>query len=260
MTDFLTRAHEWRRYLTRRAGVTLGAWGLDIERTAKSESFSALMQRRLRATRRDGKRFFFVQIGANDGQSHDPIHAFVRANKLAGIVIEPLPDVFDKLCATYQNQPQVKPLNLAIHRELERVTLYRPNPDSAGEHSGIASLDAKRHEFTSGRTGVSDEDIVSIEVPAMSLMALLDQEHIEHVDLLQIDTEGYDLEILKSLDLNQHQPSIVRFEHGVYSGVPVREELREALLRFYDHGYSIAMERVDAVAWRYEDIAKRRRS
>ena len=257
MSDLLHRANNWRRYLTRRAGVALGALGIVVERTAKSESFPALLQRRLQAVRADGKAFYFVQIGANDGQSHDPIHAFVCANRLQGLVVEPLPDVFPKLCATYAGQPQIKPVNVAIHSELDRVTLFRPN--TGGEMSGIASLDAKRHEFTSKRTGMTESDIVSVEVPAISLMGLLEQEQVQHIDLLQIDTEGYDLEILKSLDLTRFAPSIVRFEHGVYSGVPVRDELREALLRFYDHGYSVAMERVDAVAWRYADIAKRKR-
>ena len=246
-----------RRALSNRASVALTRAGLTIGRTAKSNSFDALLARRMARVKRNGERFFFLQIGANDGVSHDPIHAFVTSGKWAGIVIEPLPDVFDTLCDTYRDHPQVRKLNLAIHEELEQVTLYRPDPERFGEGSGIASLNPERHAHTTARTGLQADDIVGVEVPAMSLSRLLAQENVAHLDLLQIDTEGYDMQILAGLDLEQHRPSIIRFEHGVYSGVPARKELRETLFRLYDHGYAIAMERVDAVAWMQEDVAKK---
>jgi len=257
MADFGSGLGFYRRVFKQRVSSALTGMGLVIERTAKSTSFDALMQRRLNTCKRNKQAFRFVQIGANDGVSHDPINAFVSRNRLAGVVIEPLPDVFAKLCHTYRKQPQIKPLNLAIHAELSTVTLYRPNSSTASHMSGIASLSADRHQLTSNRTGLTDQDMEAVEVPAKSLMQLLADEQMDHLDLLQIDAEGYDFEILKSLDLDQLKPSIIRFEHGIYSGVPAQASLREALLRFYDHGYSIAMERVDALAWRHEDIAKR---
>jgi FkbM family methyltransferase len=207
---------------------------------------------------RSSETFFFLQIGANDGVSHDPIHAFVSTFRIAGIVVEPLPDVFERLCATYSKHPQIKKLNIAVHEELERVTLYRPATDNGDQNSGIASLNQDRFKLTSERSGVQEEDIQAVEVPAMSLSRLLESEQVKHLDLLQIDTEGYDMQILAGLDITKHKPSIIRFEHGVYSGVPAREELRETLLHLYDHGYSVAMERVDAVAWLNADIAKSR--
>ena len=258
MADFGTGFRFYRKTLGRRLGTWLTSMGLVMERTDKSESFDALMQRRLNATKLDGQGFFFVQIGANDGVSHDPIHGFVTANRLPGIVVEPLPDAFQKLQQTYQNHSQIRALNLAVHRELDQVTLYRPNPETAGALSGIASFSADRHELTSKRSGLTADDMVAVEVPAKSLMAILEGAQVPHLDLLQIDTEGYDFEILASLDLERYQPSIIRFEHGVYSGVDARPELRDALTRLYDHGYSIAMERVDAMAWRHADISKRK--
>jgi FkbM family methyltransferase len=257
MPKLLDRLSRFRKIATRRAGVALTRFGLVVERTKKSNSFDALLVRRLARVRKAGDQFFFLQIGANDGISHDPIHAFVTANRIAGIVIEPLPDVFDKLCETYSNHPQVRKLNIAIHQELDHVTLYRPNPDSNGNMSGISSLNKDRHALTSKRTGIQADDIVSVEVEARSFARLMEEEQVGHLDLLQIDTEGYDMEILAGLDLEQHRPSIIHFEHSIYSGVPARDELRKTLLRLYDHGYAIAMERVDALAWIQEDVASK---
>jgi FkbM family methyltransferase len=250
----------YRRTVSRRLGIGLASAGLMLERTAKSTSFDALLLRRLRAARKAGAPFFFVQIGANDGVSHDPIHAFVSAKRVDGIVVEPLPDMFEALCHTYRRHPGVRKLNLAIHNELDVLTLYRPDPARAAHLSGIASLRKDRHALTSNRSGLSEADIVALEVPAISLNNLLIEQKVEHLDLLQIDVEGYDMEIVDSLDLQRWRPSIIRFEHGVYSGVPVRDKLRDTLLRLYDHGYAIAMERVDAVAWIQEDLAAKARS
>jgi FkbM family methyltransferase len=257
MADTFTGFNRFRRIASRRLGVALARAGLVIERTVKSNSFDALLARRLARVKRDGGEFFFLQIGANDGVSHDPIHAFVTANRLAGIVVEPLPDVFELLCETYRHHPQVRKLNCAIHEELEHVTLYRPDPERVGHMSGIASLNRGRHELTSERSGIQADDIIGVEVPAISLSKLLEQERIDHLDLLQIDTEGYDMQIVAGLDLSVLRPSIIRFEHGVYSGVPARDELREILFKLYDHGYAIAMERVDALAWLHEDVSNK---
>jgi len=257
--QIVNKLNRLRRAASRRAAIYLARWGLMLERTAKSESFEALLVRRLAVLQRRKQDFFFLQIGANDGFSHDPIHAFVTAFHIPGIVVEPLPDVFEALCETYRRHPQIKKLNLAVHEELERVTLYRPAADNGQDKSGIASLNRNRFELTSARSGIRSEDIQAVEVPAMSLSRLLASEQVEHLDLLQIDTEGYDMKILAGLDLSTHRPSIIRFEHGVYSGAPVRDELREALLTLYDNGYSVAMERVDAVAWLNADVAKQRR-
>ncbi len=258
VSQLARRFSRFRRLASRRLGIALARLGLIVERTAKSESFEALLVRRLAIVREANEQFFFLQIGANDGVSHDPIHAFVTSQRVAGIVVEPLPDVFAELCRTYRHHPQIRKINVAVHAELDRVTLYRPDPARANGLSGIASLNANRHEFTRERSGIQAEDMLAVEVPAMSLTHLLESERVDHLDLLQIDTEGYDMQILASLDLTIHRPSIIRFEHGVYSGVPVRDELRDALFRLYEHGYSIAMERVDAVAWLNEAVAKRR--
>ncbi len=259
VSQFGRRFSRFRRLASRLLGVALARLGLIVERTAKSESFDALLVRRLAVVRAANEKFFFLQIGANDGVSHDPIHAFVTSQRVAGIVVEPLPDVFAELCETYRHHPQIRKINVAVHDELDRVTLYRPDPARANGMSGIASLNEKRHELTSDRSGLQADDMLAVEVPAMSLAHLLESERVDHLDLLQIDTEGYDMQILASLDLTRHRPSIIRFEHGVYSGVPLRDELRDALFRLYEHGYSIAMERVDAVAWLNEAVAKRRK-
>ncbi|MEM1231384.1 MAG: FkbM family methyltransferase [Pseudomonadota bacterium] len=241
-----------RQQFSRRLAAAAVAAGVVLERTAKSSSFDALLERRYRRVRREGQTFNFVQIGANDGVTHDPIRAFVTSHSVQGLVIEPQPDVFAALAANYDAYPAIRPLNLAIHASEAQVTLHRPDPAQTAGHSGIASFNPDRYALTAQRTGLAAEQMTSVEVPARPLMALLEETDLERLDLLQIDAEGYDFEILKSLDLDRCQPAIIRFEHGVYSGSGQRQALKEALMRFFDAGYAVAMERVDAVLWRQE--------
>src|SRR3954468_10330611 len=49
----------------------------------------------------------FLQIGANDGVTGDPIRAFVTRYGWHGVCLEPQPEAFARLQATYRDQPQV---------------------------------------------------------------------------------------------------------------------------------------------------------
>ena len=45
------------------------------------------------------------------------------------------------------------------------------------------------------------------------MQELFKQQGITHIDYLQIDTEGYDSEILHMMDYSSLKPQIIRFEH-----------------------------------------------
>lgn len=48
--------------------------------------------------------FFFRQIGANDGVLGDPLHDSVLRHKLTGLLVEPLPNLCERLKANYAGQ------------------------------------------------------------------------------------------------------------------------------------------------------------
>lgn len=53
---------------------------------------------------------FFVEIGANDGEQHDHLRPLILGEEWRGIMVEPVPYVFERLRQNYD-------------RVLERVTL-----------------------------------------------------------------------------------------------------------------------------------------
>jgi FkbM family methyltransferase len=194
----------------------------------------------------------FAQIGANDGVRFDPIHAFVRANRhrVTGVVVEPLPDLFEALRRNYRDCPGVIAVNAAIHNEERKATLYRVDPRRAiglpDWVHGIASFD---REHLAQHSIIPPEAIVGVEVPCLRLDELLKAHGITELDLLLIDTEGYDAEIIRGLDLREARPRTLRFEHGCGAGIMNRTTFESVLQQLHAAGYEVLVELEDATAY-----------
>lgn len=193
--------------------------------------------------------FFFVQIGANDGSRADDISEFVRENDLNGIVIEPLSDMYDALIKIYSDCKGVVAVNAAIGKVDGTMTLYRVDPtfkEAPDWCHGIASFDKKHVMSASKKVPNIGEHILEEEVNCLSFASLVEQYGIEKIDLLQIDAEGYDYEIIKSIDFTSLQPAIVRYEDAGLS----TNDSAECMRLFMDMGYRIFATRNDVTAVR----------
>src|SRR4029453_18454609 len=117
----------------------LAPTGYRIERTSR---FARELQS---LTRRPEHRLKFVQIGANDGIRFDALHKFVTSHPCSGVVVEPLPDMFERLRANYADYPLIVPVNKAIHETAGVRPLFRVAPTAIARYAmwatGIASFD-----------------------------------------------------------------------------------------------------------------------
>jgi FkbM family methyltransferase len=190
--------------------------------------------------------FFFIQVGANDGRRYDPIYELVTQHRLAGLAIEPLPDVYAQLKNTYSKFPKVSTANFAIHRTDKEVTLYRVRADAdvVDWAHGIASLDPSHHHLSQIRSDL----IVAEKVPALSLKEVFERFGIQKLDFLQVDAEGYDAEIIRMLLETDVRPNIIQFEHGY--GNMSANTFFELLRLLMESGYLIAMQNDDCIAYR----------
>jgi hypothetical protein len=74
---------------------------------------------------------------------------------------------------------------------------------------------------------------------------------LENVDLIQIDAEGYDWPIIRSIDFRRLCPRIVRFE---YRHIPPREA-DECLSFLASHGFRFVIEAHDIIAHQSAELA-----
>jgi len=188
----------------------------------------------------------FIQIGANDGIRFDSLYSTVTNGDFAGIVVEPLPDVYLRLAANYADYPRVAAINVAVHESAASLTLYRVAPSAFGRYpgwaSGIASFD-REHLL---RHDIAAADVAQEEVRCERLMALLQRTGMLDADLLQIDTEGYDAKVIAMIDFAAFRPRLIKFEHKNLSAAT-----RAATASLLDtQGYRCVAEVGDTVAWR----------
>lgn len=204
----------------------INSFGIDIRRVQKEMPHLTpvntlaltLSDVLLKMVLRGGKTqdFTFVQIGANDGLSNDPIRRYVIMYGFQGILIEPQPDVFMRLQTNYDGIPNVRFENAAIAPKDGEIEMYRFKKVTGFPQwaDGLASF--SKESLTNNFQAVKGE-VETIIVPAISLTSLLRKHAIKHLDLLQIDAEGYDYEIIKMIDFDAIKPEIIHFEHGFLS-------------------------------------------
>lgn len=156
--------------------------------------------------------FSFVQIGANDGVSFDDFFWLVTHFNGSGLAIEPMTEAFERLSHNYRPYPGVKPVRLALHPTLSNVTLFRVADAKMDAVPPWAYGSASMDPTWLPRQGVKDEMLEEENCPAASLMSIVDDYQINHPNVLQIDVEGFDLEVIKMVDFNKLHPDLIRFE------------------------------------------------
>jgi len=202
------------------------------------------------------KKFSFMQIGANDGVMNDPIYKFNIDNKskVSGFVLEPLPDIYKKLVKNYKLCPNIRPFNLAIHETDAQMILHRVKPSYATKipefASGVASFDKTHWEKT--KLIPNSDYMEEVPVKCISFSDFIKSNSIDSLDLLLIDTEGYDYQILMSIDFNQIKPKIIRFEHGIRNLVMSNDDFINVCNHLNSFGYQIITESYDATAYLIE--------
>ena len=81
------------------------------------------------------------------------------------------------------------------------------------------------------------------KVNSLPLGLLLERHELRDLDLLQIDAEGYDYEILKTLDFNQHKPRFINYERALLD-----EDEPACRQMLMSHGYVLMDSRIDTLA------------
>ena len=155
--------------------------------------------------------FFFVQIGAHDGVSNNPLRELVLRYGLAGLFVEPLPEQFERLRANYATQPNVAFKRCAIGREDGEADMYRVRADAPLPERILAVASFNREHLTGNNIGVPgvEKYVERIAVPSITLPSLIQKSGIQNLTLLDVDAEDQGCEIVRmALAANLHPPLI----------------------------------------------------
>ncbi len=199
-----------------------------------------------------GDNFFFVQVGANDGVMNDPIyHVVTKGRNIRGILLEPIEEYFQKLKENYSSKKDsLIFVNRALYSEDDQeITLYKIDSDAKGIEDwmkGIASINPEHYK----RTGkVKDEWVKGEKVKTITWKTLFKQYGVDNIDLLLLDTEGYDYTLLKMFPFDELKPKVIQFEHGLEDGVMSKKQLGELLALLVERDYFVHINHLDAICW-----------
>ena len=193
-------------------------------------------------------RAFFIEIGSNDGEQHDHLRPFILTSEWSGIMVEPVPYIFERLERNYGQIDRVILENAAISDRTGRVPFYYLVDASADEraglpdwYDGIGSL--SEDAVLSHVDDIPDVEnrIIRADVPALTFEELCDRHGAERVDLLVVDTEGYDWELIRTIDFERRRPELLIYEH--FHLAP--EDRAEAAATLERAGYSTMEEGFD---------------
>ncbi len=170
-----------------------------------------------------------IQIGANDGIRFDNLNSFIRKYKIKSILVEPVTKYFLSLKSNYQELDFVNIENYAISVDEKRNYIYVVGEKFLNKYSdhipGINSFD-KNHLISHG---VKKKHIEKKEIKSISIEKLIEKYKIENLDLLFIDTEGYDGEIVYDFLSKSSMRPIIIFEY-----IHIRSDFFEKVIQKLD--------------------------
>ena len=224
----------------RRLGVDLVRFTPDLARPFE------LVPVLLRDFVHSGEPVYIVQVGANDGSAFDPLTDSIRTHRIPALLVEPIPDLFERLRRTYEGLPDLIFENVAIAEDEGTRSFYRVAEGYSGpDHwQGLGSFDRGHLR----RAGVPGRLIEELEVRTVPIGTLLDRHEIGGFTLLQVDTEGFDDHIVHSLLDTGRRPEIINFEH-CHLPADRRHTLQRRLI---DEGYRFLESWSDTTATRDE--------
>ncbi|MEC9346854.1 MAG: FkbM family methyltransferase [Pseudomonadota bacterium] len=216
-------------------------------------SFRELVHQRLH----DGRPATVVQIGANDGETNDPIGELLLrcADRItAALLVEPQQKAHARLARRYRDMAQVQCLKAAIdwtpgQRTLWSIDRARAEAQIGRKVSdGIASF-SRDHVLDAlcARSGDLERDEAErllapedVQVKTMR-QALTDAGIDGALNIVLIDTEGFDGEVIRMLADLDLWPEIIQYEHKHLD----RDERREIARLLSGHGYRLWADHAD---------------
>jgi len=147
---------------------------------------------------------YLIDIGAHDGVAKGSMTRELVLKGWGGLMVEPLPKAFALLHNAYRTNPGIYCINAACSDVEGDAILYPCD--------GVSTLDSQWAEVCEGwwkhvKYGAP------IPVKTHLLSNLMDQANSpSRINLLQIDTEGHDLRVLKGMDWQRRTVDVVCVE------------------------------------------------
>lgn len=151
-----------------------------------------------------------IQVGANNGITDDFIRDIIKKFDLKAILVEPLPDAFKDLEKNYKNFDVIL-VNKALNVEsLNYEKFYSIDEKYLKIYFNNINVLSSFNKDNLINWGVKESHIKSIKVECTTWKDLMKTYDFREVDLICLDTEGFDHVLVKNfLETNNIRPVII---------------------------------------------------
>ncbi len=190
----------------------------------------------------------FFQVGACDGYTSDCVNTHVKTGRLRSVLIEPIPDNFRKLSEFYQGTPNTILVNAAVAQQDGKANIFSVKNEGRWKDSAYARQLASFDRSHLSRIGILDDEVEICEVDCLTLQTLLNRHQLPSIDILQIDTEGFDHEIVKMALKLEKLPRCICFENCQIIKIMSQQELKDFFDLLENAGYQWFHDRINTMA------------
>lgn len=155
----------------------------------------------------EGFKGTLLSLGENNGTILSNARLLIE-NGWKATLVEPSPDPFSKLVELYANDHKICLVRSAIGVENGTARFFDSGTHlNKGDTSLLSTL--KTEETEKWKTST---DFTEIEVPVMTFDKLIETSKYKQFNFISIDCEGYDLLILRQMDLRALGVSVLIIE------------------------------------------------
>jgi len=165
------------------------------------------------------KNGYYVEIGASDGITLSNTYLLEKEYDWKGICVEPIPYRYNELIA---NRPNSYCCDSAIYNKSNTEVVF----DIANNYDLLSGINETMNNSHKEEVETNKSQIL---VKTITFNDLLEKYNSPlFIDYLSLDTEGSELEILKSVNFNKYTFGIIDVEHNYQEDT--RNKIRELLI------------------------------
>jgi FkbM family methyltransferase len=194
------------------------------------------------------RKMTLLQIGACDGVTSDSIYTYIKSGDVNAYLVEPSKVNFEKLNKFYSDQSNATLINVAVADKNEVRPFYTVKDEGRWKDDGSARQIASFYKSHLLKHGILESEISMEDVKCSTLATIVDEYSIKNLDLLLIDTEGYDGEIVKMALRQNIKPNFIVFENAQLVKSYTQAELNDLYSLLKDNGYVWTHDRINSMA------------